>query len=127
MGWFDDNSAQDIAYNDVCRHKASITHELIAGAAAFEAAKAYENHCKANRQPASHAEAKELLAGFTGAFLDREVETKGLDFIDKEKAKRDGKSIDVQYPSAMWLMRPDRPPTSSCSSRTGTSTEFKLE
>lgn len=27
------------------------------------------------------------MAGFAGAFIDREVETRGLDFIDKEKAK----------------------------------------
>jgi hypothetical protein len=27
------------------------------------------------------------MAGFAGAFVDREVETRGLDFIDKEKAK----------------------------------------
>jgi hypothetical protein len=66
-----------------------VSHELIGGAAAYEAAKAYENHCAANGQPASHAEAKELFAGFAGAFVDREVETKGLDFIDKEKAKRE--------------------------------------
>jgi len=39
-------------------------------------------------QPASHAEAKELFAGFAGSFVDREVETRGLDYIDKEKAKR---------------------------------------
>jgi len=31
-----------------------------------------------------------LRAGFVGAFVDREVETKGLDFIDKEEAKRQG-------------------------------------
>lgn len=30
-------------------------------------------------------------AGFAGAFIDREVETKGLDFVDKEKAKYEGK------------------------------------
>jgi hypothetical protein len=28
------------------------------------------------------------MAGFAGAFIDREVESKGLDFIDREKAKR---------------------------------------
>ena len=27
------------------------------------------------------------MAGFAGAFVDREVESKGLDFIDAEKAK----------------------------------------
>jgi hypothetical protein len=39
-------------------------------------------------KPQSHEEAKEIMAGFAGAFIDREVETKGLDFIDREKAKR---------------------------------------
>jgi hypothetical protein len=31
--------------------------------------------------------AREILAALAGGFVDREVETKGLDFIDKEKAK----------------------------------------
>ncbi|KZT62974.1 hypothetical protein CALCODRAFT_6767 [Calocera cornea HHB12733] len=90
MGWFDDNSSQAQAYNTVQNtqpHEASWTHELIAGAAAYEADRAYEKHCEQNGQPASHDEAKALLAGFVGAFVDREVETRGLDFIDKEKAK----------------------------------------
>jgi hypothetical protein len=38
--------------------------------------------------PPSHQKAKEILAGFAGAFIDREVETKGLDFIDREQARR---------------------------------------
>ncbi len=38
-------------------------------------------------QPESHEKAKEILAGFSGAFIDRIVETKGLDYIDTEKAK----------------------------------------
>ncbi|KAF9519795.1 hypothetical protein BS47DRAFT_1287806 [Hydnum rufescens UP504] len=94
MGWFSDDS--DVsnnynAYNDATQggNQASISHELIAGAASYEAAKAYENHVAGNGQPASHAKAKELLAGFTGAFVDREVETRGLDYIDRERAKRD--------------------------------------
>ncbi|KUL83239.1 hypothetical protein ZTR_10481 [Talaromyces verruculosus] len=68
-------------------HEASFTHELIAGAASYEAAKAYEKHCEENGQPESHEKAKEIMAAFAGAFIDREVETKGLDFIDKEKAR----------------------------------------
>jgi len=39
-------------------------------------------------KPESHEKAKEIMAGFAGAFVDREVETRGLDFIDREKAKR---------------------------------------
>ncbi|KAI6133514.1 CipC protein [Pisolithus thermaeus] len=81
------------AYNEYSNlpteeHKAKLSHELIAGAAAYEAAKAYENHKARNGEPSSHAQAKELLAGFAGAFIDREVETKGLDFLDRQKAKR---------------------------------------
>jgi hypothetical protein len=43
-----------------------------------QAAKAYEKHCEENGKPASHALAKELLAGFAGAFVDRMVESKGV-------------------------------------------------
>jgi len=100
MGWFDNDSDQAQAYQrygDAPPHEAHISHELIGGAAAFEAAKAYEEHVAANGRPDSHAKAKELLAGFAGAFIDREVETRGLDFIDKEKAKRHAKE---QYEDA---------------------------
>ena len=30
-----------------------------------------------------------VRAGLAGAFIDREVETRGLDFIDRERAKHD--------------------------------------
>ncbi|KAK5993710.1 Transcription factor lepE-like protein [Cladobotryum mycophilum] len=74
--------------NDHQPHQASLVHELLGGAAAYEAAKAYEDHVAKNGHPPSHAKAKEILAGFAGAFIDREVETKGLDWVDREKAKR---------------------------------------
>jgi len=91
MGWFSEDSSQHDAYNQVNNspHKASLSHELIGGAASYEAMKAYEKHCAKNGKPASHAEAKELLAGFTGVFIDRIAETKGLNSIDKERAKHD--------------------------------------
>ncbi|KOS17076.1 hypothetical protein ESCO_006029 [Escovopsis weberi] len=92
MGWFSDDSEQANAYNEYNgleeHHEASLSHELIAGAAAYEAFKAYENHCAENGQPDDHAKAKEILAGFIGAFLDREIETRGLDWLDKERAQR---------------------------------------
>lgn len=40
--------------------------------------KAYENHVSENGQPASHSEAKEIAAGLAGAFIDREVESRGV-------------------------------------------------
>ncbi|KAF8165315.1 CipC-like protein [Crassisporium funariophilum] len=93
MGWFSDDSDQAAAYEQVTNapHKAELSHELIAAAASYEAAKAYENHVAENGQPDSHAMAKEILAGFSGAFIDRMVESKGLDYVDKEKAKRHAK------------------------------------
>jgi len=89
MGWFNDDSEQAQAYDQVTNasHKAELSHELIAAAASYEAAKAYENHVADNGAPPSHEKAKEILAGFTGAFVDRIVETKGLDYVDKEIAK----------------------------------------
>ncbi|KJK84207.1 hypothetical protein H634G_00570 [Metarhizium anisopliae BRIP 53293] len=85
---YDSDQAQ--AYDQVTNrpHEAKWSHELIGGAAAFEAAKAYEDHVARNGHPDDHAKAKEILAGAIGFFVDREVETKGLDYIDREKAKR---------------------------------------
>jgi hypothetical protein len=37
----------------------------------------------------SHQFAKEALMGLAGAEVDRLAETKGADYIDREKAKRD--------------------------------------
>ncbi|KAG8700770.1 hypothetical protein FRC08_004460 [Ceratobasidium sp. 394] len=87
--WFGDNSDQAQAHDIVTNrpHEASWTHELIAGAASYQAAKAYEEHVARNGKPDSHSKAKEFLAGAIGAFVDREVETRGLDYIDREKAK----------------------------------------
>ncbi|KAG6332465.1 hypothetical protein ID866_6621 [Astraeus odoratus] len=79
-------------------HEAKLSHELIASAAAYEAAKAYEDHKARNGEPDDHAKAKEILAAGAGFFIDRLVETKGLDFIDKQKAKHAGNSISTSGP-----------------------------
>jgi len=93
MGWFNDDSDQAQAYDQVVNapHKAELSHELIAAAASYEAAKAYENHVAKNGKPDSHAKAKEVFAGLAGAFIDRIVETKGLDYVDKQKAQHRAK------------------------------------
>ncbi|KAL1983230.1 hypothetical protein VTN96DRAFT_328 [Rasamsonia emersonii] len=93
MGWFSDDSAEAKAYNewDQAPHKAELSHELIAGAAAFEAAKAWEKHQEKEGKPENHALAKEIIAGLAGAAVDRLVETKGLDYLDREKAKHHAK------------------------------------
>jgi len=52
------------------------------------AMKAYEDHCRRNGQNVSHPFMKELLAGFAAAEADKLFETHGLDFLDRERAKR---------------------------------------
>ncbi|KAF9534296.1 CipC-like protein [Crepidotus variabilis] len=93
MGWFDRDSDQAQAYDQVVNapHKAELSHELIAAAASYEAAKEYEKHVAKNGQPPSHEKAKEILAALSGGFIDRIVETKGLDYVDTQKAKHHAK------------------------------------
>ncbi|TFY58688.1 hypothetical protein EVJ58_g6272 [Rhodofomes roseus] len=97
MGLFDlfghDDARQhnDYIYNTQYvpeHHQASFTHEAISAAAGFEAMKAYENHLRSTGQQPNHALMKELLAGFAAAEVDKLAETKGLDYLDREKAKR---------------------------------------
>ncbi|GAA5960643.1 hypothetical protein JCM3765_005887 [Sporobolomyces pararoseus] len=91
MGFFHHESEQAQAYNQVQNeqpHESSWTHEIIAGAACFQAEKAYEKHVAQNGKPPNHQMAKELFAAFAGAEADKLFETKGLNFLDQEEAKR---------------------------------------
>jgi hypothetical protein len=49
--------------------------------------KAYEDHVRRTGEQVSHPLMKEMLAGFAAAEVDKLFETKGLDFLDREKAK----------------------------------------
>ena len=58
--------------------------------------------CEPIGETVSHGFAKELLAGFAAAEADKLAETKGLDFLDREKAKHHAKKqaehlYDEQY------------------------------
>ncbi|KAL8746999.1 MAG: hypothetical protein Q9184_007667, partial [Pyrenodesmia sp. 2 TL-2023] len=68
-------------------NQAKFSHELIGGAAAFEGMKLFEDHQRNEGKPVSHQFAKELLAGFAGAEVDKLAETKGMDEYDIERAK----------------------------------------
>ena len=91
-------------------NRPQFTHELAAGGAAYFAAREYEKHCDANGtflpcyerpswpstnptchkgQPGSHQEAKELLAGFAGAFADREIEPRMENAYDRRRIQQD--------------------------------------
>ncbi|KIV92644.1 hypothetical protein PV10_03917 [Exophiala mesophila] len=88
MGWFDDNrDAHEQVYGGG-EHEAKFSHELIGGAAAFEGMKLFEDRQRREGKVVSHGFAKELLAGFVGAEVDKLAETKGLDEYDRIEAKR---------------------------------------
>ncbi|KDQ10050.1 hypothetical protein BOTBODRAFT_178424 [Botryobasidium botryosum FD-172 SS1] len=70
-------------------HKAHLSHEVIAAAASYEAAKAWNDHQAKNGKPSSHAQALQIFAGISGAFIDRLAETKGHDAFDAQKAKHE--------------------------------------
>lgn len=83
-------------------HQSKISHELIGGAAAFEAMHLFENQQRAKGEAVNHGFAKEMIAAIAGAEVDKLAETKGLDFVDKEKAKHHAKQnaeklYDEQY------------------------------
>ncbi|KAG0262746.1 hypothetical protein BG011_009786 [Mortierella polycephala] len=67
-------------------HKSSWSHELIAGAAAFEAMKHAEGSGGGH-----HKLSKEVFAGFAAAEADKLIETKGLDFVDREEVQRNAR------------------------------------
>ncbi|CAF0830875.1 unnamed protein product [Adineta steineri] len=65
------------------QHHSTWTHELIGGAAAAEAMRLWEEQHPGD----DHQLTKEVLAGLAGAEVDKLFESKGLDFLDREKAK----------------------------------------
>ncbi|KAH8702335.1 putative CipC-like antibiotic response protein [Talaromyces proteolyticus] len=87
FGWENSQRDHERVYGDQ-PHEGKLSHELIAGAASFEAFKAFEDHRRSEGKPVSHAFAKEALVGLVGAEIDKLAETKGLDAYDRHEAKR---------------------------------------
>ncbi|KAI9822513.1 MAG: hypothetical protein M1827_000232 [Pycnora praestabilis] len=96
FGWGDSQDAHDQVYNqgggyDNPDNQAKFSHELVAGGAAFEGFKLFEDHQRKEGKPVSHQFAKELLAGFVGGEVDKLAETKGMDAYDRERAQHQAK------------------------------------
>ena len=90
MGIFDFMGAQDAhsqVYGGATPHH-QLTHELLGGAAGFEAMRMFEQYREAQGVPEHHQLAKELLAGFVTAELDKHFESGMYDHLDREKAER---------------------------------------
>lgn len=77
-------------------HEGKFSHELIAGAASFEAARLFEDRQRREGKPVTHAFAKEALAAFTGAEVDKLFESKGLDYLDRERVHNQAQDLSQQ-------------------------------
>jgi hypothetical protein len=91
--WLHSNSEEvsnlSTVENTPQEHRAHLTHEVLAGAAAAYAAKKWEDHeeKKTGEKP-KHEGLKEFAAGAAASFLTHIVETKGRDAIDEHKRKK---------------------------------------
>ncbi|MCJ1303178.1 hypothetical protein MMC08_005986 [Hypocenomyce scalaris] len=91
--WGEAKDAHQQVYTDGggYENQAKFSHEVIAGGAAFEGFKLFEDHQRKEGKPVSHQFAKELLAGFVGGEVDKLAETKGMDEYDRERARHQAK------------------------------------
>jgi hypothetical protein len=91
MGLFDRHRAReayDMVYGGGRRPHHEITHELLAGAAAFEAMRMYEHHRERQGIPVRHELAKELLAGFVAAEIEKHFENERYGHLSRHEARR---------------------------------------
>lgn len=88
LGHHEAMRANEEVFGPTNEHKSSLTHELIAGAAGFEAMKSYEKYLRELGEKPSYSLMKEILAGLAVAEVDKLIKTKGLDEIDAVKARR---------------------------------------
>ncbi|KAK0510372.1 hypothetical protein JMJ35_006804 [Cladonia borealis] len=98
MGWgWDDarNEHQQVYEQDggytQPDNQAKFSHELVSGAASFEAMKLFEDHQRKEGKQVDHQFAKELLAGFAGGEIDKLAETHGMNEYDKLRAHHQAK------------------------------------
>jgi len=92
FGWDEaQDSHQQVYGSGGYDNQAKFSHEVVAGGAAFEGFKLYEDHQRKEGKPVSHQFAKELLAGFVGGEVDKLAETKGMNEYDTIEARRHAK------------------------------------
>jgi hypothetical protein len=90
MGFFDRHGARD-AYDRVYgggipHHE--VTHDLLAGAAGFEAMRMYEHHREREGITEHYALGKEMLAGFAVAEIDKHFDDGRYGHLDRHQARR---------------------------------------
>lgn len=90
MGFLDRLAAReayDRVYGGGISHR-DVSHEMLAGAAGFEAVRMYEHHREREGIGEHHALGKELLAGFAAAEVDKHFADGRYGHLDREQARR---------------------------------------
>src|SRR5580698_7760686 len=90
MGLFDMLGARQ-AYGQVYdggMPHGDVTHELLAGAAGFEAMRMYEHHREREGITEHHELGKELIAGFAAAEIDKHFEEGRYGHLNHHEARR---------------------------------------
>jgi hypothetical protein len=90
MGLFDllgARGAYDQVYGGGLEHR-DVTHELLAGAAGFEAMRMYEHHREREGITEHHSMGKEMLAGFAAAEVDKHFDEGRFGHLDRHEARR---------------------------------------
>jgi Protein of unknown function (DUF3759) len=106
MGLFDMLGAQgayDQVYGGGLAHR-DVTHELLAGAAGFEAVRMYEHHREREGIFEHHALGKEMLAGFAAAEVDKHFDSGRYGHLDREQARLQAR----QQADHLWQQRHGR-------------------
>jgi len=90
MGLFSHHESRD-AYDQVYGGglpQRDVTHELLAGAAGFEAMRMFEHHRERKGIPEHHELAKELLAGFAVAEVDKHFDEGRYGHLNRHESRR---------------------------------------
>lgn len=77
--------------------KAHLSHQLIAGAAAFEAVKAYRRHQEAKGEEVSHSFIKQSVAALAASQIVKFAEEHDWSSKDKEEATRQAQAAAEHY------------------------------
>src|ERR1700722_847072 len=100
MGLFDmlgAESAHNQVYGGGSPHH-EVTHELLAGAAGFEAMRMYEHHREREGITEHHELGKELLAGVAVAEVEKHFEKGHYGHLDREQARGQAR----QQANSLW-------------------------
>ena len=90
MGFFarhEAREAYDLVYGGGRPHH-EVSHELLAGAAGFEAMRLYEHHREREGIVEHHELGKEMLAGFAAAEIDKHFQDDRYRHLDRHEARR---------------------------------------